>query len=674
MSLPDCTPIVRAVVAEHYGNALRNTGDLLTALDLLEQAVRLMREFGGEVLIEALLNVSVVYGDLGRDSERRKLLEEAATMAGIAHLDGPLGSCLLSLANCKAEADEFASAEQDYQEALRLALEKNDVRLAAKAAGGLAEMLRQTGKLSEARRAYQRAYDASKELDDPGGMAFCLVGQAMICEADGDGSEARKLLRATLQLTRDKVPDRHWTALRRLAALERNRHGDEALRLLEEAAAVGERMRDGARLPADAPDIQEKLAATYNERIEILLDRVDAETLFDETERARASLIVGQLRGHRQDNARPHATLARALEHLGPHAVLLSYYRVAGQLLTFVLRSGDPSVRLERRPLSDAELAAVDRDAEEEIRRRPGPRPRETWTRLAEIVLDPVLPLLRDGDELFIAPHGPLHRLPLHALPAGGRRLIERWPVTYLPCASLLETLIPLASEVPSHPAVVGGFFPEEVKEVSALLGSGVRAQATNGSAKESALAAFSEADLVHVSAHGFQYPYFPLASGLVLRPSTYAERYVALIGRHPSTWSVSDRQELPELRRLTDPDLLTVKDIDALSASPQFVGLSACSSGVVGTDLTDEPMGFVPSLLLAGVRAVVATLWLVDADVTRALMSSFYAGLFPTGWPDVARALQHATVETMSESPHPYYWAPFVLVGGLNKHRTGST
>jgi len=672
MSLPDCAPVVRALATEHYGNALLNTGDPLAALALLVEAVRLMREFGGEVLINALLDLSVVCGDLGRGSEQRKLLNEAATMAGIAQLDAPLASCLLSLANCKAMADEFTNAASDYREALRLALETNDIRLAVKATGGLAEVLRQTGKLSEARRAYRQAYDMNKELDDPGGMAFSLVGQAMICEAEGRTREARKLLRQTLELTRDKIPNQHWTTLRRLAALERRRRTDEALQLLEEAAALGERMRDGARSSADAPDVQRMLAATYSERIEIMLDRVDAETLFDETERARASLIVRQLGGRRQDVARPHAAVARALERLGPHAVLVSYYRVAGQLLTFVIRSGDRSVLLERRALSDEELASVDRDADDEIRRRPGLRPRETWTRLAETVLDPVLPLLREGDELFIAPHGLLHRLPLHALPVGDQRLIERWPVTYLPCASLLETMVPLAAEVPSHPAVVGGFFPEEVQEVSALLQSAVRAPATNGSAKESALAAFSGADLVHVSAHGFQYPYFPLASGLVLSPSTHAERYVSLIGRHPSTWSVSDRQELSELRRLADPDLLTVKDIDAVSASPQLVVLSACSSGVVGTDPSDEPMGLVPSLLRAGARGVVATLWLVDAEVTRAFMSSFYAGLLPTGWPNVARALQQATLATLSEHPHPYYWAPFVLIGGLNEHRNG--
>jgi CHAT domain-containing protein len=673
MSLPDCAPVVRASATEHYGNALLNTGDPLAALGLLEEAVRLMREFGGEVLIDALLNLSVAYSGLGHDSEQRRLLNTAATMAGAAHLDGLLASCLLNLAGCKATADEFPSATSDYREALRLALEMNNIRLAAKAAGGIAEMLRETGELSEARRAYRQAYDMNKELDDPGGMAFCLVGQAMICEAEGRTQEARKLLRQTLELTRDKIPDRHWSVLRRLAALKRRRRTDEALQLLEEAAAVGERMRDSARSPADAPGVQRMLAATYNERIEILLDRVDASTLFDETERARASLIVRQLGGPRQDDARPHATVARALERLGPHSVLVSYYRVAGQLLTFVIRSGDRSVLLERRPLSDKELASVDRDADEEIRRPPGPRPRETWTRLAGTVLDPVLPHLREGDELFIAPHGLLHRIPLHALPAGEHRLIERWPVTYLPCASLLETMIPLEADAPSHPAVVGGFFPQEVREISTLLGPGACASATNGSAKDPALAAFSGADLVHVSAHGFQYPYFPLASGLVLAPSTHVERYVALIGREPNTWSVGDRQELLELRRMADPDLLTVKDIDAMSISPQLVCLSACSSGVIGTDPTDEPMGLVPWLLRAGARGVVATLWLVDAEVTREFMSSFYARLLPAGWPDVARELQHATVATLSEHPHPYYWAPFVLTGGLNQHRNGT-
>jgi CHAT domain-containing protein len=670
---PDCAPVVRALAAEHYGNALRNLGELLPAFDLLEEAASRMREFGGEALIEALINLSVVCDDLGRSDEQLRLLNEAATIAGLAHLDGLLATCLFSLANCKADTGAFTSATSDYQQALRLAIDTNDVRLAAKIAGGLGEALRMTGDPEEAREAYGQAYELSVELNDPGEMAFCLVGQAMMCEAEGKADEARELLRQTLELTRNQVPQRHWTALRRLAALERERDPDTALQLLEEGAAVGERMRTDARLPTDVPETQEKLAATYNERIEILLDRVDAATLFDETERARTSLIVRQLGGRRADDDRPVTALAQALERLSPHAVLLSYYRVAGQLLIFVLRSGERSVLLERRALSDEELMAVDRDADDEIRRPPGPRPRELWTRLAATVLDPVLPLLREEDKLFIAPHGSLHGLPLHALPAGDRRLIERWPVTYLPCASLLETLAPLSPEAPARPAVVGGFFPDEVHDVTRLLGPRASAEGRNGSAKDSALAAFSVADLVHVSGHGFQYPYFPLASGVVLAPSAHAERYVALIGRHPSTWSVSERQELAELRRLADPDLLTVKDIDAMTTSPELVCLSACSSGVVATDMSDEPMGLVPALLRAGARGVAATLWLVDAEVTRSFMSSFYAGLFPTGWPDVARALQQATVATLAEHPHPYYWAPFALIGGLTEQRSGT-
>ncbi|MDQ6616621.1 MAG: tetratricopeptide repeat protein, partial [Actinomycetota bacterium] len=305
-SLHDCAPAVRALTTEHYGNALRNMGDLLAALDLLEEAVLFMRGVGGLPLIEALMNLSVVFGDLGRRTEERQLLNEAATMAGIAHLDGPLAACVFNLGNSKASAGEFTSAAGDYEQTLRVALDMNNIRLTAKAGAALAEVLRATGKLSEARRAYEQAYDMSNELNDPGGMAYCLVGVAMICEAEGKADEARKRLRHALELTRNRVPNRHWTVLRRLAALERGQDTDEALQLLEEAVAVGERMRDGARFPAEMPDVQRNLAATYNERVEILMDRVDAETLFDETERARASLIVRQLGGRRPDAAPPH--------------------------------------------------------------------------------------------------------------------------------------------------------------------------------------------------------------------------------------------------------------------------------------------------------------------------------------------------------------------------------
>ena len=55
-------------------------------------------------------------------------------------------------------------------------------------------------------------------------------------------------------------------------------------------------------------------------------------------------------------------------------------------------------------------------------------------------------------------------------------------------------------------------------------------------------------------------------------------------------------------------------------------------------------------------------SLWDIDDRRTSAFMSLFYKGLV-AGLPKV-EALAQAMRQLMKLNPHPYYWAPFVLVG----------
>ena len=75
-----------------------------------------------------------------------------------------------------------------------------------------------------------------------------------------------------------------------------------------------------------------------------------------------------------------------------------------------------------------------------------------------------------------------------------------------------------------------------------------------------------------------------------------------------------------------------------------------------------DELVGLTRAFLYAGSPSVVVSLWEVDARSTKQLMLEFYT-LLKNGW-DKATALQEAQKRIMKENSHPYYWAPFVLVG----------
>jgi len=78
--------------------------------------------------------------------------------------------------------------------------------------------------------------------------------------------------------------------------------------------------------------------------------------------------------------------------------------------------------------------------------------------------------------------------------------------------------------------------------------------------------------------------------------------------------------------------------------------------------------MGLSRGLLFAGARDLLLTLWDVNDSSTAEFMKSFYASALEHQ--DPALALQNAIQQLRKQYPHPYYWAPFVLVGGIAASR----
>ena len=77
-----------------------------------------------------------------------------------------------------------------------------------------------------------------------------------------------------------------------------------------------------------------------------------------------------------------------------------------------------------------------------------------------------------------------------------------------------------------------------------------------------------------------------------------------------------------------------------------------------------DELMGLTRGFLFAGARSLLASRWQVDDLSTVDLMVRFYEGL-AEGRPKSA-ALRTAILATKDTegTAHPYFWAPFYLLG----------
>lgn len=115
--------------------------------------------------------------------------------------------------------------------------------------------------------------------------------------------------------------------------------------------------------------------------------------------------------------------------------------------------------------------------------------------------------------------------------------------------------------------------------------------------------------------------------------------------------------------------DLLTLGDLQGLLQSDatrkrpiELLSLSACQTAE-GNERA--PLGIAGAAIKARARAVLGTLWPVDDAATVKLMETFYRGWAQQGLSKAA-ALREAqlALQRDPETRHPYYWAPFALIG----------
>ncbi len=240
-----------------------------------------------------------------------------------------------------------------------------------------------------------------------------------------------------------------------------------------------------------------------------------------------------------------------------------------------------------------------------------------------------------------IIPHGILHYLPFEALMNNGKFLEEQdIRFFYLPSASVYkycrdknplkkEQLIALGN--PDGSLVFSG---KEVEELKRLYPADTEIF-TGKEARESRVVYYGPyADILHFSCHGGFDAANPLYSALMLAPDSSAD------------WR------------------LEVQEIFQLNLKPAYlVTLSACETHVGSIKPGDEIVVISRAFMYAGTPSVVASLWKVDDYYTEKLMVSFYRALKDT---DKITALHRARKEIMEKygKRHPFYWAPFVLIG----------
>jgi CHAT domain-containing protein len=117
------------------------------------------------------------------------------------------------------------------------------------------------------------------------------------------------------------------------------------------------------------------------------------------------------------------------------------------------------------------------------------------------------------------------------------------------------------------------------------------------------------------------------------------------------------------------DDELLRLNEFNKIGLlRARLVILSACQSGLGQYYRGEGIVSLVRPFLARSVPSVVASLWPVDSQATATLMIDFHRARKQNGRlaADALRDAQMQMIQSASFN-HPYYWAPFVVVGSNN-------
>jgi len=243
-----------------------------------------------------------------------------------------------------------------------------------------------------------------------------------------------------------------------------------------------------------------------------------------------------------------------------------------------------------------------------------------------------------NSKHLIFVPHGALHFLPFHALRNGEEYLCDAHTISYAPSATVFALCQDKTSGGMPNSLVMG--IPDErapqilneVQSVATLLPNPelfLGPQATSDILRRRG----SASSLLHIATHGTYRQDNPMFSGI----------------------------------RLGD-GYLNLYDLYQIRLPAKLVTLSGCATGMNFVSAGDELLGLQRGLFCAGATSLLLSLWDVHDESTSALMQEFYKRYVQTG--DMAGALQSAMKQLRKQHAHPYFWAPFVLVGKLAENK----
>ncbi|MEO6227330.1 MAG: CHAT domain-containing protein, partial [Thermomonas sp.] len=328
---------------------------------------------------------------------------------------------------------------------------------------------------------------------------------------------------------------------------------------------------------------------------------------------------------------------------LKPDEVVVAYYSLANRLVAWVLSNEGVREVAFTTALPRKDLVRLV-DAYRDSLIRLNPNASRSGDQIGKLLLAPLgIPA---GKRMIIVPHGPLHYLPFQALRLDGRYLIQRNPISIAPSISIAARL---AQRMPTTTAQLLAFgnptvspdvadpLPGAEREVHELAQQFPGAKLYfNADANQTNFRANApQSRLVHIAAHATVDTLDPLHSKVLL----------------------ADENGQPNYLQAND-----VLGMDLHNVA--MIALSACESGLGRVEDGDEVLGFTRAFLSAGTSTMLVSLWPVSDAATEKLMTTLYTDL--AKGEQVQDAMRNAQLAVLANpaTAHPFYWAPFNLIG----------
>ncbi len=624
-----------ATTLNNMGLVYRDMGDFQKALDTLNQALAIDRDIQSKWAIAYdLKNLGLTYLRMGQPKKALPLFKEALeTASGIGNQINE-AKILLGYGETFLLLEQWKESEKHFQKALELSRSMALRETQWRALYGLARLRLKQDRKQDAKNLLKEAMLLIEEM-----RAEIKVDQLKDGFITNKMAVYETLISLLLNMEPSKSDQDPIAEAFDVAERSRARNlidllGNQRLTLknavdqglYDRQKLLKSRMQEQQMLVASSTNEKEK--AVYQQALTRLQDEYTDLMLNIQAKNPELATIV---------SVNP-INLKQVQKLLEPGVDLLTYYTLPDEILCWVVT--DKSIKLFRTPLGRDTLAKTVLDFRRMLQNleplEKSSMELHTW------LLSKVMPELKDCRILGIVPHGILHYLSFATLFDGKSYLVDRFPLFYLPSASVLpytlqrrkaeknRKVLAVGNPDLKNPALDLPFAEKEIftigwnfPEITLL----TRDKATETWVVNN----ISRFGIIHLASHGDFDPVNPLFSSVKLTP---------------------DKE---------NDGNLEAAETFGLQIGADLVVLSACQTGLGKITSGDDVIGMNRSFLYAGTHAIISSLWRVSDISTAMLIKQFYRSYRTM---DKAESLRRAMLHVKILYPHPGYWGAFLLVG----------